>query len=242
MFEGLLLSRDDHVIRLFRRIYQDLGMSLEVCTGADRAREELQRRKFDAVIVDCDDVEDAPAVLKSVHQIAANRNSTVFAILNGVTSMRAAFDMGANLTLPKPISLDHVRKSLLAMMMLLEQEHRRFHRVPVDFDVTLTFGETQQFQALATNLSEGGMALRMKESLPEQVSVGLRFTLPGMTQGMEMKAIIAWADTRGMAGVRFDYITPGAKQQLKEWLAHHRDPGKKEASESRQFANGVRAR
>ena len=40
----LLLTRDDQVIRALRRVVDDLGVNLEVCTGADKAAEELEQR------------------------------------------------------------------------------------------------------------------------------------------------------------------------------------------------------
>src|SRR5581483_4197964 len=145
VFQSLLLSRDDAVIRMFRRIYQELEMELEVCTGAQQAATELDERRFHAVIIDCDDVHCGPDVLANVRSSNANRRATTFAILNGVTSMSDAFKLGANLTLQKPISVDHIRKSLLALKGMVEQEHRKYHRVPVDFPVTLTLDENKDF-------------------------------------------------------------------------------------------------
>jgi hypothetical protein len=40
--ESLLLSRDDEVIRVLRLVLQDMGIEVEVCTGAERAEQELR--------------------------------------------------------------------------------------------------------------------------------------------------------------------------------------------------------
>ncbi len=203
-------------------------MGLQVCTAAEQALLELNQRRFHAVIIDCDDVDAAPDVLRSLRGNPGNRRSTTFAILNGVTTMRGAFDMGASLTLQKPISLDHARKSMRALKGLVEQEHRKYHRVPVDFPVTIIFDEQQEFQAVAANLSESGMAVRLPNPVPPHRTVAIRFVLPGGTNRIEAKATVAWSDVRGNAGLRFDYMSPGAKHELTLWIAHNTDKPKKE--------------
>ncbi len=234
MLDALLLSRDDDVIRMFRRISQDLEMALEVCTGVEQARAELSRR-FQAVIVDCDDVHCGPELLQFVRNSPANRKSTTFAILNGVTSMRSAFEMGANMTLQKPMALEHVRKSLRTLSAIMEQEHRRYHRVPVDLPVTALFDDQKEFQAIATNISDGGMALRFTHPVPEHRSVSLRFTLPGSTSRIEAKISMAWVDHL-LAGVRFEYMPSGSKRELETWVGRNIEGPKKQATPSRSVS------
>jgi ActR/RegA family two-component response regulator len=241
VFDGLLLSRDDAIIRLFRRMYQELEMDLEVCTGAEQAMEHLSQRRFSAVIVDCDDTHRGPQVLQSVRGNVANRRATAFAILNGVTSMRGAFDLGANMTLQKPVSLEHVRKSLRVLKNILEQEHRRYHRVVVDFPVTLIFDEKQEFQTMAINLSDGGMALRHGHPIPEHRTASVRFALPGSTSRLEVKVSVAWHDSSSSAGLRFEYMPPGARQELNAWLFRNMElPKKPAASNGRRLSQPAR--
>jgi ActR/RegA family two-component response regulator len=230
VFQGLLLTRDDAVIRMFRRIYQELEMELEVCTGAQQAATELEERRFHAVIIDCDDVHCGQDVLANVRTSNPNKRATTFAILNGVTTMSDAFRLGANLTLQKPVSFDHIRKSLLALKGLVEQEHRRYYRIPVDFPVTLMLDENKDFQGVATNISDGGMALKLNHPVPEHRMAELRFALPGSTNRLNAKITVAWSDLKGAMGVRFDYMPPGGRQELNAWLVRNIDLPKKQAS------------
>jgi ActR/RegA family two-component response regulator len=233
VFQGLLLSRDDAVIRMFRRLYQELEMDLEVCTGAQQAASELEEHRYHAVIIDCDDVHCGADVLANIRSSKANKRATTFAILNGVTTMSDAFKMGANLTLQKPISLEHIRKSLLTLKGMMEQEDRRYFRVAVDFPVSLTLDEKQDFQGMATNLSDGGMALHLKHPLPAHRVAEVRFALPGSTNRLTVKVTVAWADAKGSLGVRFDYMPPGARQELGAWLVQNIETRKKQAAGTR---------
>ena len=95
--QSLLLSRDSDVIRVVRRVCEELEMSVEVCTGCDKAAEEVARRKWDAIIIDCDDMHGALDVLRTLRQTPSNKTSTTFAIINGITSVSIAFDYMAAL-------------------------------------------------------------------------------------------------------------------------------------------------
>lgn len=225
--ESFLLTRDDEVIRVLRRVLQDMGIALEVCTGAERAGEMLSHRKFDAVIIDCDDVHGAAAVLRNLRQNPSNRTSTAFAIINGITSVRGAFEMGANLALEKPLTLERARHSFRAAQGLMLQERRRFYRHAVDMAVTLSLQDQPDVFATAHNLSEGGMAIHVKQSLPPTKSfIKLRFVLPGTHDWMEILGTIAWADERGQAGIRFESLPYTTKEHLARWFAEKTGPGK----------------
>jgi ActR/RegA family two-component response regulator len=230
VFQGLLLSRDDAVIRMFRRVYQELEMELVVCTGASQAATELEERRFHAVTIDCDDVHCGPDVLANVRASNANKRATTFAILNGVTTMSDAFKLGANLTLQKPVSQEHIRKSLLTLKGMVEQEHRRYFRVPIEVPVTLSLDENRDFQGIATNLSDGGMALRLNHPVPEHRMATVQFALPGSTNRLSVKITVAWSDAKGAAGLRFDYMPPGARQELNAWLVRNIDLPKKQVA------------
>ena len=102
--ESLLVTRDQQVIGVLRPALEKLSIDVEVCRGARSGNEILQFEKFDAVIVDCDDLDGGLDLLQGLRKSLSNKNSVSFAILNGSTTTQAAFDMGAKFVLQKPIS------------------------------------------------------------------------------------------------------------------------------------------
>jgi DNA-binding response OmpR family regulator len=66
--ESFLLSRDPEVIRVLQPALQKLSIDVEVCGGARSGQEILNTSKFDAVLVDCDDVQGALGVLESLRK------------------------------------------------------------------------------------------------------------------------------------------------------------------------------
>jgi len=214
----LLLSHDAEVLQVLRHVLDDLGVKVEVCTRAERADELLSRRKYDVVIIDVDDVPGASAVLHNMRKSASNRNTIAFAILNGVTSPQQAFELGANLALEKPLPVDLAIHSLRAACALGMRERRRYFRHKVDMPVNVALSEKAELQATATNVSEGGMALRVRTTLQVNAMVQLRFLLPGSKTWIGAGATVAWADEEGRAGVKFEHLSSSAREELERWL------------------------
>ena len=138
--ESLLLSRDPEVIRVLQPALEKLAIEVEVCRGVSSGQEILRTEKFDAIIVDCDDLKGALSVFEGLRKSVSNKNSVTFAILNGSTTTQQAFQMGANFVLQKPISALNAMRCFSAAVNFMMRERRRYFRHPVEA-ATLSFGE-----------------------------------------------------------------------------------------------------
>ena len=63
--ESLLVSRDEDVVRVLRPTLEKLPIEVEVSNAAKSGSEALTSAKFDAVIVDCDDLQGGVDVLRN---------------------------------------------------------------------------------------------------------------------------------------------------------------------------------
>ena len=217
--ESLLLSRDPEVIRVLQPALEKLSIDVEICRGVNSGHEILRTEKFDAIIVDCDDLKGALNVLEGLRKSDSNRNSVTFAILNGSTTTQQAFQMGANFVLQKPISALNAMRCFSAAVNFMMRERRRYFRHPVEMSATLSFGEGQKLKVSLTNLSEGGMAVFFRGPLPKGSVSTASFKLPGAASSLEPKVQIAWMDDSGRAGLRFVDMPKDARAQLDSWLA-----------------------
>lgn len=216
--ESLLLSRDPQVIRVLRPTLEKLAVEVEVCRGARSGNEILCSEKFDAIIVDCDDLQGGLEVLGSLRKGTSNKNSVTFAILNGTTTTQQAFQLGANFVLQKPISLVNATRCFSAALDFMARERRRYFRHPVETPVTIVYGQGQELKATTTNISEGGMAVQFKGKLDKGKISKVIFTLPGTNAVMEPKAEVSWADGAGRAGIRFLEVPQSSREHLEAWL------------------------
>lgn len=217
--ESLLLSRDPEVIRVVQPALEKLSIDVEVCRGVNSGQEILRTERFDAIIIDCDDLKGALGVLEGLRKSVSNKNSATFAIVNGNTTTQQAFKMGANFVLQKPISALNARRCFSAAVNFMMRERRRYFRHPVEMPATLSFGEGQKMKVTVTNLSEGGMAIFFRGPLPKGRVSTVSFNLPGAASALEPKVQVAWMDESGHAGLRFIDVSKESRAQLDAWLA-----------------------
>jgi CheY-like chemotaxis protein len=229
--ESLLLSQDPDLVRVIRPTLEKLSIDVEICHEARAAADILISEKFDAIIVDCDDLKGGLAVLQGLRSTPSNKNSVTFAILNGhKTTTQEAFGLGANFVLQKPISALNASRCFNAALNFMIKERRRYFRQPVKMLVKVVL-EGKTLNATSTNISEGGMALMLREAMPKGAVPRLKFSLPNSTLQMDVEAEVAWADVKGLAGLRFHNVPQPAQQQLEHWLDERLEqefPGAKE--------------
>jgi c-di-GMP-binding flagellar brake protein YcgR len=121
--------------------------------------------------------------------------------------------------LQKPVSSLNATRCFSAAIGYMVRERRRYFRHPVDIPVTIFFGERQEIKATATNISDGGMAIRFRSKLPKGNVSKISFKLPTLVSALECKAQFAWIDGTGRAGLRFADMAKSSREQLDGWLA-----------------------
>jgi hypothetical protein len=211
-----LLSADDALIDTFRGVKRQLGFEFATTPSPTQAELILRRDNYDAVFVDCDDLAGAKPLMSSLQKTPTNKNSIVVAILNGGTAAPDALDLGASSTLEKPLTPARLKDALkLAIEVLTKRQHRR---VNLTVPVYLSFGDTSDRLATALNISRSGMALRCTSPLDTDESIRVKFQLPGVPAPIIARAEVAWADARGMAGIRFVSILGGGSEALNSWI------------------------
>jgi DNA-binding response OmpR family regulator len=216
--ESLLLSKDAEVVRILRPTLEKLSIEVEVCQEAKKASEILIAEKFDAVIVDCDDMQGGLEVLQGLRATPSNRGSVTFALLNGKkTTTQEAFGMGVNFVLQKPISSLNAARCFHAALNFMVRERRRYYRQPVKMPVRVVLGD-KELKAISTNVSEGGIALILHQALPKDATPRLQFTLPETKLALDVEAQVTWADIKGHVGLRFLNVPQSSQELLERWL------------------------
>ncbi len=215
---ALLLSRDPDAIRVYRRALDELAVEVEVCTRAEAALARLGEHKFDAVVVDCDDLALGVEVLESVGKTSSNKRAIALAVINGITSMREAFELGAHFVLEKPLSVERAGRSMRAALGFMYAEQRRYFRFPLQCAVALRFAEGSPVSCTSTNISEGGLAVQLQAAVSSKDQIDLRFRLPDSAEPVEAKGELAWIDGKGNAGIRFLHLSTESRRTLMRWL------------------------
>jgi len=216
--ESLLVSKDAALVGVLRPTLEKISVNVQVCSETGSGKESLSKHKFDAVIIDCDDLADGFQMLQNLRQTQSNSKSVAFAVLNGKTTTQEAFKSGANFVLQKPLTPLHATRCFHAALNFMVRERRRYFRCPVEMPVRLSVPRALELKATATNISEGGIAIRVSSQLQKETTVGVSFTLPTTNISFELKGEIAWADGTGHAGIRFVEVPQSSQYQLEKWL------------------------
>jgi DNA-binding NtrC family response regulator len=214
----LVISGDAALLAVLRPAMEKISVDLEVCPEPGASRHLMAKRKFDAVIIDCDDLADGVGLLQALRQTQSNSRSVAFAVVNGKTTTQEAFTAGANFVLQKPVTLLHASRCFNAALNFMVRERRRYFRHPMDMPLRISLPHNQEMTATATNLSEGGMAIRIQGKLPQGTKAQFRFTLPSTNVSLELKGQVAWANAAGHMGIHFLEVPQSSQYQLDKWL------------------------
>ncbi len=216
--ESLVISRDADLLGTLRPVLETIAVNIQACPDILVAASLLDKKKVDAVIVDCDDLPHGVEVLQSIRSTRSNASSVAFAVLNGKTSTQRAFQLGANFVLQKPLSPLNATRCFNAALNFMVRERRRYFRHPLDAPLHITAPGNREVNATTTNLSEGGMAFHSTAQFPKDTVLRVRFSLPPSNTTLELKAAVAWCDGSGRIGVRFLEVPQSSQYQLEKWL------------------------
>lgn len=213
----LLLTSDAALLDVVRTTFGALGVGVELRHDAASAVELAGRRHIDSFVIDCDDVLGAADLLATIRNSRSNKQSTVFAVLNGNTSVSAAVEAGANFVLGKPVPDTLLRSHLDIALPRMEREHRRYFRHKVDLPITISC-PAETLAAKIMNVSEGGLAITHFGPAAVEGTVRIQFELPGTTaQVFRAKAEVVWRDAFTI-GLRFLRIEADSRLSFEGWL------------------------
>ena len=194
---------------------RDLRVESEVCAELGPAVERLAQGATSAVVVDYD-VECATELLKLTRQDYAG-SCVAMAMVKGLASIQAAYDMGVKFVLMKPVSVDAATRSLGEATALMERMLHRPARRVVPTLAYVSFAEALD-PAIILDLSEGGMAIQALQAVEADGPLHLQFDLPGSLDSMSVAGEIVWADSSGRAGLRFLNLSEDQQQRLRDWV------------------------
>src|SRR6516162_6477271 len=176
---SLVVCADESTGQLLRHILENLGISVERSKTGTDARARLNRKRFDSILIDCENEAEATEVVRAARACSRHRSALVMAIAGKENNVRQMFAVGTNFVLYKPVSEDRAWSSLRAARSLMKRERRRSGRVPVHTQAALDYANVENVPATLIDLSEEGTAVQSERKLPPDCKVYFQFALPG---------------------------------------------------------------
>jgi len=214
---ALLVSADPATIRLFRHGLREFSVAPDVCRDGPAAIRLLNRRKYDAVIVDLQMGGQCAVILDEVYRSLSNRTAVTFVITGTDAEEAAAYRKRAGFAFERPVSAESIRSTLKFAYGLILRARRRYFRCPLSVPVVIQRRTPPEIRGWSINISEGGMAVSTAVPLSTGEEVQLQFALPGQEPFLS-ESTICWWETDQL-GVRFVTLSQKHKSALQVWLA-----------------------
>jgi CheY-like chemotaxis protein len=238
--QSLVLCRDPDVLRALCPILFEMNMGVEICLGSNGASRMVRKRKFDAIIVECDKDGGGLAVLQQLRADSPNQSTITVGVVDDYKIMKEAFATGANFVLSKPISTEDASRILRFTKGMISRMVRRFLRVAVHHLSHVDISSMKD-PAFILDLSEGGIAIQSLAPMQHGQIVGISFDLPGTSDKIKATAKVVWNDPSGRIGMEFEDISDQHRARLKSWVEERLKTSPEEfRSSSIELPTGVR--
>jgi protein TonB len=120
-YQALLFCPDEKTARTVTQVLSELDFNVTPCTEPFAAVKKLMGEHFDAVVVDCDNEQNATLLFKSARNTVNNQSSLAIAVVEGQAGVAKAFRIGANLVLTKPINVEQAKGTVRVARGLLRK-------------------------------------------------------------------------------------------------------------------------
>src|ERR1700730_3457052 len=120
-YQALLFCPDEKTARTVTQVLSELDFEVVSCSEPFAAVKKLMGEHFDAVVVDCDNEQNATLLFKSARNSPNNQSALAVAVGEGQAGVAKAFRIGANLVLTKPINVEQAKGTLRVARGLLRK-------------------------------------------------------------------------------------------------------------------------
>lgn len=214
--EALIVTSDFELCHMVRLAVERFGISVAIALSSDEALKQLERNKFDLMIVDCSNLEQGCTVLRKTRLNSTHRSAVSVAMVIDREHTKYVCDSGANFVVSHAAYETEISATLRSAYGLVLRERGRYNRFPSDSSVALRCGDYIG-EGKLLNISQGGVCVAAV-SASLSGAIQLRFSLEAGSQPLQVNGNIAW-QRDGRLGVQFTHMSRSSRSELDAWLA-----------------------
>src|SRR5690349_4258650 len=121
-YQALLFCPDEKTARVVTQVLTELDFAVDACNEPFAVVKKMMAQHFDAIVVDCENEQNATLLFKSARNSAGNLGMLAVALVEGQAGVAKAFRIGANLVLTKPINVEQSKGTLRVARGLLRKQ------------------------------------------------------------------------------------------------------------------------
>jgi DNA-binding response OmpR family regulator len=220
--QALVVTSDRWLVTSFTDASRELGMEVQTNAETVGVPAELNRAKYEAVLIDFDIVLNPVRIVNAVRQSPSNRNAVIFAVATEASDRRQALANGVNLLFERPLDAKEIRRVLHSAYDLMLRERRRYFRCSAEIPVLLIRTRSDEDCRCTTmNVSSSGVALKAPSPLDPGEEIQLILFLHGTDVIVRAIGTVVWDDRHGKTGISFKCASAQYQTELDSWLDAH---------------------
>lgn len=212
---AIVVSGDTSVVSSLPAWLKSMGISPIVCGNTPAALQAVTKQRVGAMFVDSN-LDPAFSALREMRIAPAGRKLIGMAMTSKQDSISDAFRF-ADFVLEKPLLQQSVMQTLRAAHGMMMRDRLQYTRIPLDTSATVSSSNATSSSAIATNVSQTGIALRSDVELVTGEIVQIQFLLPETPTPISCKAKAIWTD-RTTTGFSFLEMKSRDQVALSTWI------------------------
>ena len=120
-YQALLFCPDEKLASIVSQVFSELDFTIEAVHEPFAAVKRLMSKRYDAIVVDSENEQNASLLFKSARNSGSNQSSLAIALVEGQMGVAKAYRIGANLVLTKPINVEQAKGTLRVARGLLRK-------------------------------------------------------------------------------------------------------------------------
>lgn len=224
--QALVVTTDQLLVTSFTNACRELGIEVRQ-VESEGVCDHLDRAKYEAVLLDFDNVSDASGILAAIRRSPSNSHAFVFSIATEADVRRQALTQDISLMLQRPLDEKELSRVLHGAYGVIVRLRRRYFRCVAELPVLLIHsGSVADCKCTTMNLSSVGVGLRVPSPLQPGEKVQLILFLNGTQTIVRTTGTVIWDDKHGKSGISFKCVSSHYQTELDAWLdAQFRLPG-----------------
>ncbi|HUJ82128.1 MAG TPA: PilZ domain-containing protein [Candidatus Acidoferrales bacterium] len=217
---ALVVDDDAGVCGLIQGVLVGAGIDALVLTGSEGAEEHLGREKFAVALFDLlMPPPDGLELARHARKLGINRMTPIILMSDDQSTSATAqgFAAGASFFLYKPIDKTRLLALVRATQGVIEQERRRFRRVPLQARVRIGF-DREEWDCETIDVSLNGMLVQAPVSLPPGSSVRIGLYLAPHAKPILGRGAVVRLLSGNRMGIQLNYLNVAESARLQDFL------------------------
>jgi hypothetical protein len=211
-----LVDMKEPTRKLLTECFQQFGIQPVALNG--NAVERFKTEKFEACVVKLGPA--AESVMASVRTAPSNSRMVIYGLGGSVQDAMRFSKFGINAVFNEPLERTAALKMVRATQMLVLHEFRRYVRIPIITEISVSLPDNRQVTASSLEISAGGMSLRSSEDVSIGQAVEISFELLTLPR-IWVRAAVSWRNAASKSfGIRFD-AQDQRRLRVKQWIETH---------------------